>query len=98
MRSLPKRATCLLLFATLTTVASGSSFAAVRASKGTVTIPTYPWEEDVNPKFWAMEGGPRLSTTVKGAIIYPYTMQDHLSRKKVDRTYEALFLEKHLED
>jgi len=30
---------------------------------------------------------------VKGAITYPYTMQDHLSRAKVDRRYKALFLE-----
>ena len=67
--------------------------AEVDAWKDTITIPTYPWEEDVNPKFWALEGGPGLSTTVKGAITYPYTMQDHLSRTKVDWTYKALFLE-----
>lgn len=70
-----------------------SSPAQVKAWKGTLTIPTYPWEDDVNPKFWALEGGPRLSTTVRGAITYPYTMQDHLSRTKVDRSYKALFLE-----
>lgn len=67
--------------------------AKVKASEGTITIPTYTWEDDVNPKFWALEGGAKLSTTVKGAIIYPYTMQDHLSRTKVDRTYKAVFLE-----
>ena len=61
--------------------------------EGTISIATYPWQEDVNPKFWALEGGSRLSTTVRGAIVYPYTMQDHLSRTKVDRTYKALFLE-----
>ena len=65
----------------------------VKAWGGKITIPTYPWQDDVNPKFWAMEGGPKLSTTVKGSIIYPYTMQDHLLRTKVDRTYKALFLE-----
>ncbi|MCL4195572.1 MAG: DUF5107 domain-containing protein, partial [Thermoguttaceae bacterium] len=65
----------------------------VKAWEGMMTIPTYPWEEDVNPKFWAMEGPARLSTTVKGAITYPYTMQDHLSRTKVDRSYKALWLE-----
>jgi len=65
----------------------------VKAWEGTMTIPTYPWEDDVNPKFWAMEGPARLSTTVKGAITYPYTMQDHLSRTKVDRSYKALWLE-----
>jgi tetratricopeptide (TPR) repeat protein len=67
--------------------------AEVKAWKGTIVIPTYPWQDDLNPKFWAMEGGSKLSTTVKRAIIYPYTMQDHLSREKVDRTYQALFLE-----
>ena len=65
----------------------------VKAWKGTIAIPTYPWQDDLNPKFWAMEGASKLSTTVKRAIIYPYTMQDHLSREKVDRTYQALFLE-----
>ncbi len=65
----------------------------VKVSEGTIAVPTYPWEEDVNPKFWAMEAGSKLSTTVKGAIVYPYTMQDHLLRTKVDRTYKALFLE-----
>jgi tetratricopeptide (TPR) repeat protein len=67
--------------------------AEVRAWEGTITIPTYPWEEDVNPKFWALEGGSKLSTTIRGAIYYPYVAQDHLSRTKVDRTYKALFLE-----
>jgi tetratricopeptide (TPR) repeat protein len=63
------------------------------AWEGTITIPTYGWQEDINPKFWALESGTRLSTTVKGAVVYPYTMQDHLSRNKADRTYKALFLE-----
>jgi tetratricopeptide (TPR) repeat protein len=70
-----------------------SSWAEVKAWQGTVTIPTYPWEEDPYPKFWALEESPKLSTTVKGAIVYPYTMQDHLLRTKVDRVYKALFLE-----
>ena len=67
--------------------------AEARAWEGELTIPTYAWEEDVNPKFWALEGGTKLSTTVHGAITYPYVMQDHLSRTKADRTYRALFLE-----
>lgn len=67
--------------------------AEVRVWEDVVTIATYPWEDDINPKFWALEGGPRLSTTVSGSIIYPYTMQDHLSRTKVDRQYRAVFLE-----
>jgi len=84
----------------LALLAVGSSFllptrgsAEVRAWEGSLTIPTYPWEDDVNPKFWALEGPAKLSTTVKGSITYPYTMQDHLSRTKVDRRYKALFLE-----
>ncbi len=67
--------------------------ARARAWQGTITIPTYGWAEDVNPKFWALEDRIKLSTTVKGAIVYPYTMQDHLYRNKEDRTYRALFLE-----
>lgn len=70
-----------------------SSAGEVRAWEGELTLPTYPWVEDINPKFWALEGGPRLSTTVHGSIVYPYTMQDHLLREKHDRTYKALFLE-----
>ncbi len=69
------------------------SWAKVRAWEGTITIPTYGWAEDVNPKFWALEGEVKFSTTVKGSIVYPYTMQDHLYRTKADRTYKALFLE-----
>lgn len=72
---------------------SGRSCAGVRAWEGTVTIPTYGWSEDVNPKLWALEGDVKFSTTVKGSIVYPYTMQDDLSRKKQDRTYKALFVE-----
>jgi len=67
--------------------------AEVRAWKGTITLPTYPWFSDVNPKFWALETGPRFSTTVQSAIIYPYTMQDHLLREKTQKTYKAVFLE-----
>ena len=65
----------------------------VRAWQGTITIPTYGWQEDINPKFWAMEGAVKGSTTVRASIVYPYTMQDHLSRTKAERTYKALFLE-----
>jgi tetratricopeptide (TPR) repeat protein len=93
MKSLSKSAVATLLLTGLWLVSPSASRADVNAWEGTITIPTYPWEEDVNPKFWALEGGPSLSTTVKGAITYPYTMQDHLSRTKVDCTYKALFLE-----
>ena len=74
-------------------MASANGFAKVKAWEGTLTIPTYPWAEDINPKFWALEGAAEGAETLKGAIVYPYTMQDHLSRTKADRTYKALFLE-----
>ncbi|MBM4088257.1 MAG: DUF5107 domain-containing protein [Planctomycetes bacterium] len=67
--------------------------AEVKAWTGEITIPTYSWQEDINPKFWALEGGAKMSTTVHGAITYPYVMQDHLLRRKADRVYKALFLE-----
>ena len=38
--------------------------------------------DDVNPRFFELEG----------TLIYPYTMQDHLSRTKEDKSYRALFL------
>ena len=83
----------LLLVAGLLLTVLHELRAEVKCWEGTISIPTYPWEEDVNPKFWAMEGSNRLSTTVKGSITYPYTMQDHLSRTAVERSYKALFLE-----
>ncbi len=65
----------------------------VRAWEGNITVPTYVWQEDINPKFWSLEGGAKMSTTVRGAIVYPYVMQDHLLRQKENRSYKALFLE-----
>jgi tetratricopeptide (TPR) repeat protein len=91
MRSLVKYFCIVLLFNGL--VLSSRSYADVKAWESTLTIPTYGWEEDVNPKLWALEGDVKFSTTVKGSIVYPYPMQDHLSRTKKDRTYKALFLE-----
>jgi len=93
MRGSVRSAITIALFVASSFLLPSSSLAEVKVWEETVTIPTYPWEDDVNPKFWAMEGGPGLSTTIKGSITYPYTMQDHLSRTKVDRTYKALFLE-----
>jgi tetratricopeptide (TPR) repeat protein len=83
----------VLLSLVPTLAISNPSPARVRAWEGSVTIPTYGWAEDINPKFWALEGAVKFSTTVKGSIVYPYTMQDHLGRIKADRTYKALFLE-----
>ena len=92
MKSMLARA--VLVAVVLAGAAGWAAVAAeVRAWQGTITLPTYPWQEDLNPKFWALEGGAKLSTTVHGAITYPYVMQDHLSRTKVERTYKALFLE-----
>jgi tetratricopeptide (TPR) repeat protein len=67
--------------------------AQVKTWEGSITIPTYGWENDVNPKFWGMEGGAKGSTTVRASIVYPYHMQDHLSRKLGDVTYKAIYLE-----
>jgi len=93
MKSVFWHSMVLLTAWSLAIPASIPARAEVRAWEGELTVPTYPWEEDVNPKFWALEGGAKLSTTIRGAITYPYVMQDHLSRTKTDRTYRALFLE-----
>jgi len=85
---------CLVLLSiSMVLIFPVQSRAKVKAWEGNITIPTYGWAEDVNPKFWALEGEVKFSTTVKGSIVYPYTMQDHLYRTKADRTYKALFLE-----
>jgi tetratricopeptide (TPR) repeat protein len=71
------------------TVAVGLALAAgaqetVKAWEGEITIPTYPiYGADVNPKIYELEG----------SIVYPYTMQDHLSTVKEDRIYRAVFVE-----
>ncbi len=91
MKGLVRYFCVVLLFNVL--VLSSRSYANVKVWEGTITIPTYGWAEDVNPKLWALEGDVKFSTTVKGSIVYPYPMQDHLSRTKKDRTYKALFLE-----
>jgi len=93
MRALLRNCCVVALIVGLCFLAADVSAAEVKAWRGTITIPTYGWAEDVNPKFWALEGQVKFSTTVKGSIVYPYTMQDHLYRTKADRTYKALFLE-----
>lgn len=58
--------------------------AAVRASRGTLTLPTYPWEPAVpHPHFRGTDG----------KNIYPYPMLDNLSREKAERTYRTVVLE-----
>ncbi len=93
MKNSSIRQAAILAVLVMLCMASANSFAKVKAWEGTLTIPTYPWTEDVNPKFWALEGAAEESEGGKGLIVYPYTMQDHLSRTKVDRTYKAFFLE-----
>jgi tetratricopeptide (TPR) repeat protein len=82
-----------ILFLALFLLLPHYASAEVKVSKGTITIPTYPWGSDVNPKFWALEGGIKSSVNINNSIIYPYTMQDEFSSGKVDQTYRALFLE-----
>ncbi len=93
MTSFRKNILTVLILVSLLSVLPGLSLARVKAWEGTITIPTNGWAEDVNPKFWALESEVKFSTTVKGSIVYPYTMQDHLYRTKTDRIYKALFLE-----
>ncbi|UCC97514.1 MAG: DUF5107 domain-containing protein [Phycisphaerales bacterium] len=93
IRCRPERFHLALVCSGFVLLLSGRAWAKVQAWEGTVTIPTYGWSDDINPKLWALESEVKFSTTVKGSIVYPYTMQDHLSRTKADRTYKALFLE-----
>jgi hypothetical protein len=46
-----------VLFAFSFVLLSNFGYGQVKSWEGTIIIPTYRWEEDVNPKFWAMEGG-----------------------------------------
>lgn len=93
MKVMIKNFFAVLLSSGLLLVIPTVSWAEVRVWEGSVTIPTYGWAEDVNPKFRALEGEVKFSTTIKGSIVYPYTMQDHLYRTKENRTYKALFIE-----
>lgn len=85
-RSAYSAVTCALLFLGMSAWAGAGEpgAAPVQMRLGTITIPTYPWgPDDVNPYFPQTHGKP----------IYPYPMQDNLSRQKVDRTYDTLVLE-----
>lgn len=55
----------------------------VRASRGVITLPTYPWAAVKHPYF---RGTDRVN-------IYPYPMLDFLSRDKTNRTYRTVVLE-----
>ncbi len=91
--SYTKSLNIVLLSSILYFIQIHATYSQVKAWEGTITIPTYGWEDDVNPKFWAMEAGAKGATTVKASITYPYNMQDHLSRKLENVTYKAIFLE-----
>lgn len=72
----------LVLLACAPCLAQGSG-APVIAQESSITLPTYPWYDDVNPVF----------TQLESSIYYPYTRQDLLSPEKGDRTYRTLVLE-----
>ena len=55
----------------------------VRHWEETLTLPAYPWYDDVNPVFEQYEG----------SIYYPYTRQDHIGKSSESRTYRTLCLE-----
>ena len=93
MKGVPVNSLAILLAAAFSLTVPFASSAEVKAWQGTITIPTYGWEEDINPKLWALESQAKFAITVRGSIVYPYPMQDHLYRTKEDRTYKALFLE-----
>ncbi len=75
--------TLLLLIAVLSGPTSASA-ASVKASRGEMTLPTYPWRPAVkHPYFRGTDG----------KNIYPYPMLDNLSREKTSRTYRTVVLE-----
>jgi tetratricopeptide (TPR) repeat protein len=92
MRPTCLTAILLILFCTAAR-ADDTSVTEVKAWEGTLTLPTYTWENDINPKFWALELGTKMAPKGGDPAVYPYVMQDQLSRTKVDRTYKALYLE-----
>jgi tetratricopeptide (TPR) repeat protein len=55
----------------------------VHASRGSITLPTYPWTAVKHPYF---RGTDRVN-------IYPYPMLDFLSRDPTNRTYQTVVLE-----
>jgi tetratricopeptide (TPR) repeat protein len=88
-----KSASLIKLFGLITAIfcilfLSGKSFGQAKAWEGTIVIPTYGFQTDINPKFWTMDAGRR-----SGPKIYPYTMQDDLGRELKNVTYKALFAE-----
>lgn len=60
-----------------------SAGAAVTASRGNISLPTYPWQGSKHPLF---RGTDQVN-------IYPYAMLDSLSREKTMRSYRTVVLE-----
>lgn len=49
-----KKKSCFISFFTfILLLLSRTGNSQVKTWEGTIVIPTYGWEEDVNPKFWA---------------------------------------------
>lgn len=69
---------CLLVLC-ITPLATAS----VQSWEDVVTLPTYPWYDDVNPAFRAYEN----------VIYYPYTRQDHIAKSSEMRSYRTIHLE-----
>ncbi len=69
--------------ALLAAVCGSAQAGKVTASRGQITLPTYPWSAVKHPYF---RGTDRVN-------IYPYPMLDFLSRDKSNRTYRTVVLE-----
>ena len=80
-----KTSTSLLAALSLALAVPTTSLAndTVRTSRGSITLPTYPWAAVKHPYF---RGTDRVN-------IYPYPMLDFLSRDPTNRTYQTVVLE-----
>jgi tetratricopeptide (TPR) repeat protein len=67
----------------LAAIAQTEGVGTVKAWEGTLTLPTYRWNDSPYPVFAVLGGG----------IYYPYPEQDDITSEKADRTYKAVFLE-----
>jgi tetratricopeptide (TPR) repeat protein len=81
---LPRRLATSLVAATLLALTLLSARAEVKAYRGQIELPTYPW--------WPAVKHPYFRGT-DGRNIYPYPMLDNLSRTKEPRTWRTVVLE-----
>jgi len=72
-----------VVFGLVVSISQTSATEPARASRGEITLPTYPWAAVRHPYF---RGTDRLN-------IYPYPMLDFLSRDRTNRTYRTVILE-----